>query len=120
MYDRSNHGGVRQSRTSRFFSAGSSALKFGRGRRPGGHTSRNLPCSTSLLLVLGLLVALVTIYSSEVISFAQRGKAFYLTDSFVISSFELVAVDFGQLFDQLGFFHFTSSTKQELRARAER
>jgi hypothetical protein len=71
-------------------------------------------------LVLGLLVALVTIYSSEVISFARRGKAFYLTDSFVISSFELVAVDFGQLFDQLGFFHFTSSAKQELRARAER
>jgi len=122
MYDRSkgDHGGVRQSRTSRFFSAGSSALKFGRGRRPGGHTSRNLPCSTSLLLVLCLLVVLVTIYSSEVISFALRGKAFHLTDSLVISIFELVAVDFGQLFDQIGFFHFTSSIKQELRARAER
>ncbi|CAK9196058.1 unnamed protein product [Sphagnum troendelagicum] len=76
MYDRSkgDHGGVRQSRTSRFFSAGSSALKFGRGRRPGGHTSRNLPCSTGLLLVLCLLVVLVTIYSSEVISFALKGE----------------------------------------------
>jgi hypothetical protein len=70
--------------------------------------------------VLCLLVILVTIYSSEVISFALKGKAFHLTDSFVISIFELAAVDYGRLFDQFVFSHFTSSIKQELRARAER